>query len=59
MSIRYIRICPYRYKYEFVEWASVYFGKPKSKYTVLRLSQLRAIWHKEAEKNKNRRAEVV
>ncbi len=37
--------CPYKYKYQLVEWASKRFNAPKSKYQKMSKRQLYAIYY--------------
>ena len=37
--------CPYKYKYELVEWASKLFMQPKSRFNKMKKRQLYAIYY--------------
>ena len=51
----YQSFCPYRHKYELVDWAFSYFkGTPKSKYQRMSRKQLYAIWFKVQRDNQQR-----
>ena len=47
--------CPYKHKYQLVDWAFSYFkGTPKSKYQRMSRKQLYAIWFKVQRDNQQR-----
>jgi hypothetical protein len=41
----YNNYCPYKYKYELVDWASSRFDKPKSYFNKMAKKQLYAIYY--------------
>ena len=44
------RRCPYKYKYDLVDWATKYFNVPKARFNKMNKKQLYAIWYKIANK---------
>ena len=50
----YIPTCPYKYKYQLVDWAVAYFKKDKSKFKKMNKKQLYAIFYSITKKERNR-----
>jgi len=44
--------CPYKYKYQLVEWSVEYFHSPKSHFTKMSKKQLYALWYNAEEASK-------
>ena len=45
--------CPYRYKWQLIDWAAAYFKDNKSKYNKMSKKQLYAIFYSIAKKRGN------
>ena len=45
---RYPKKCPFRYKWQLVDWAEKYFELPRTRFNKMAKKQLYAIWYNTA-----------